>query len=629
MKSTLRLFRALPIETKKKKKATKTLLEKTIHKGFVFSPEVIHNYPEAELMRLADIIEQEMGLTPEQMNSSFHKSWQKIAEADIGQLVVEQVVHYITTYGFEQMGIYSESSVYIPNEKLEIPDIDIENISLVVIHGYTKEELKEKLLRLLGSGIALAEKTIESVVDIALWLELSREEIEAIKNKETRIILYDYLGIVPQNPTEFLRYIVYKAADKTLLIKSNGLIEEIKTHKNVVTVRLFSKYEKEHGLEKLAEIFYRFKPLFLAFKTNTQLSAKINKLRKLAVKYHKPMKEDYLNTVTARLKRGETINRSILEKELGRVNTFRKIRLAYALKFRTKDCESILYRIRNGKGYATDFDFHNRIKAEEILNVVLDFIVEDIKQNVNGKNIYIPEYMHYALPATEKQFTGFFPSGTYVSLDRDMIFGINWQNVKSNRIDLDLSLMNANVKYGWDGYYRDSELNVLFSGDMTNASDKNGATELFYVKRQEPSAWIMFVNYFNFNSSVEVPYKIVVAKERINQFNKNHMIDPNNVMAIANSTISQKQKVLGLISITENDCKFYFAETYLGRSITASNSKFAEHSRRYLFNFYENTINFNEILTKAGATIMDSKGDYDINLAPEKIEKDTIINLLI
>ncbi len=80
---------------------------------------------------------------------------------------------------------------------------------------------------------------------------------------------------------------------------------------------------------------------------------------------------------------------------------WRKIRLAYALKFRTKDVDSILYRIRNGKAYAMDFFFGDKERAKTILAIVLDSIVEDIVKNVKGKKIYIPDYINYSLPATE------------------------------------------------------------------------------------------------------------------------------------------------------------------------------------------------------------------------------------
>ena len=627
MKATLRLFKSLPIKNKEKGEVDTDLFVRTIRRGFIFSPEVISNYSRKELLQMISTFD-EIGLTPEQMNSSFHKSWQKVRDASIEQLVLEQIIHYMTTYGFERLGVYSQDSVYIPREELDIPEIDIDTFKVVVIKGYTKEEFKEKLLGLLMSGIALHEDTIKDVVDIALWLELTEKEISRIRNKEVNSILYDYLDLIPQDPIEFLRYLVYKSTEKTLLIKNKELIDGIKSNKNVGVIKLFKKYDAEYGFERLAEIFYRFKPLFLAFKTNPQLNKIINKLRKLAIKCHKPMKPDFLNDVTSILKKDRCIDEDLLIGELDRVNIFRKIRLAYALKFRTGNCNSILYRIRNGKGYATDFYFHEHEKAEQVLNTVMESIIQDVKKNVEGKKIYIPSYMKYTLPATEKQFTGNFPSGSCISLDKDMVFGIHWQNVDHHRIDLDLSVMSQEGKIGWDSDYRNESRTILFSGDMTDAAGKKGATELFYVKRRLESTFIMFVNYYNFDDSVEVPFKIMVAKELIEKFKENYMVDPNNVVAVASSVINQKQKVLGFGTITPEQCKFYFAETYLGRSITSSGSEFVEHSRKYLFDFYTTAISLNYVLERAGM-VEGEKGNCDIDLSPEILEKDSVLKLLV
>ena len=178
--TVIRLFKALEIKTKRKKKVSKAILETSLRQGFVFSPEVIYNYSETEL---SDLIDVGLGLSPEQMNRSFHKSWGKVKDASILQLIMEQLIHYFTTYGFERMGIYDENSVYIPNEKLEIPKVDIDGIAITVIKGYTKNELKEKILDLLKSGIALHEDTMKDVIEVCFHVGIDQENINDIKNK--------------------------------------------------------------------------------------------------------------------------------------------------------------------------------------------------------------------------------------------------------------------------------------------------------------------------------------------------------------------------------------------------------------------------------------------------------------
>jgi len=338
------------------------------------------------------------------------------------------------------------------------------------------------------------------------------------------------------------------------------------------------------------------------------------------------MKEDYLNTVTAKLK-NSFIDNNQLRDELEKVNTFRKIRLAYALKFRTHEgIDSILYRIRNGKGYADEFSFNNHNGAKTTLNIVLDSIASDIEPNVNGKKIYIPEHITYALPATEKQFTGQFPSGTCVTISKDLVFGIHWDNVEHNRIDLDLATITHKGKIGWDSAYRNDAASVLFSGDVTDARD--GASELFYVKRQAKTSMIMTVNYYNYDKDTPVPYKIIVAKEQVSNMRKNYMVDPNNVVAVSNSIITRQQTILGLIVVTTEECRFYFTQIDIGKNITSSLDDNTRRSREYLFNFYEKSIDLNTVLEKAGAVLVDEIGENVIDLSPESLEKDSILNLL-
>ncbi|HEY7415368.1 MAG TPA: hypothetical protein VH593_09260, partial [Ktedonobacteraceae bacterium] len=151
MESAIRLFKGLPIESKQSK-IDEDLLKQTISRGFIFAPEVVYNYPDTS--QIMELVDKAYGRSPEQFNQTFHKSWARVRDASIEQLVIEQLLHYFTTYGFEKFGIYDKDSVYIPREELNAPVLQ-DGIRLVVIKGYTRRELKEKLLGLLISGVAL------------------------------------------------------------------------------------------------------------------------------------------------------------------------------------------------------------------------------------------------------------------------------------------------------------------------------------------------------------------------------------------------------------------------------------------------------------------------------------------
>ncbi|KKM05347.1 hypothetical protein LCGC14_1755020, partial [marine sediment metagenome] len=587
------------------------------------SPQVIGNYSERELVKIIDTVADEVGLSPEQMNSSFHKSWKKVRDAPIFQLVVEQLFHYMTTYGYEVMGVFDHSTVFIPNEKLDVPELK-DGIKLTVIQGYTKKQLKEKLLKIVNSGIAL--KSVDEVVDIAKYCKLTEDEVLEVNNKEVRARLYVELDLIPEDPTDLLRLALYETIEKTLLINNKGTIEQIKGSEKDIT-DLFEQYDEEFGYKRLAEIFQRFKPLFLAFKANESMISIINKIGHLSGKYHKTMRPSLLNDITGILKRHEKINPKKLDEELNRVNIFRKIRLGQSLSYRMTGCKSIMYKIRNGKAFATEMEFDNIAGATEVYNVILKSIAKDLK-HLKGKEFYIPENLSYALPATEKQFTGNIPSGSYITVPKDMIFGIYWENVKGNRIDLDLSVMSLqHGKVGWDSSYRTDNRGILFSGDITDAP--NGATELFYISDAYEDTVLLNLNYYNFDENIPVPFKIMIAEEHPNRFGKNYTIDPNHMKCIVKSEVNKKQNVIGLATVKDGKCRFYFSETALGDSISVCGGKYITLARDYLANFSTNQITLNEILEKVGATIVTEPTKKSIDLSLEALEKDTFINLLV
>lgn len=624
--STIKTLNCVEVESSKKKKAGKKLINKTINKGYIFSPEV---YASHSFDKIIKSIESEVGLSSEQLNNSFHKSWVKIKDSFMERLVREQITHYITTYLFEELGTFDHDNVYIPNEKLKIPKLKLNKVSLRVIKGYKKEEILQEVLKLIKSGIAFKEETLKDLMNILYFLKVDKSVIDEIKNYELKIILMDNLGMVPENPIDFLRYLIYKTTGRTLLIKNKDSYEEIKKYENPdILVNILIRYYKKFGFKKLSSIFNRFKPLFLSFKINDDLSTIINRISKLSKKNHKPLKNDYLNSITCKINNNVTIKKKELEKELEKVNVFRRIRLLYALKFRLNKPTSILYKIRNGKSYTAKFRTKNRRVVKRVYELVLDSIIKNISENVKGKKIFIPKDVSYTLPATEKQFTDKYPNGTSVVVNKDMIFGVHWKNVENHRIDLDLSLINASQKFGWNAAYRNKDRSILFSGDMTDAPH-DGATELFYVKKKHNSANIIILNYYNYRT-VGVPFKFIIAKENAKDFKKNYMVNPNNIVMSADSNTQEKQKMLGLLISTNKECKFYFNEIYLQNSIVSSSNKYTMQAREYLIDSLINSVDLEYVLVKAGAKVIRNKtSKFDIDLSSENLNKNSILNLII
>ena len=107
-----------------------------------------------------------------------------------------------------------------------------------------------------------------------------------------------------------------------------------------------------------------------------------------------------------------------------------------------------------------------------------------------------------------------------------------------------------------------------------------------------------------------------------------HIVSLGFACFIAKTKINQKQKILGLVVTTTNECRFYFTEAYLGNSISSSGKEYVEQTRKYMFDFYTNTISLNKVLVKAGAKLVEDKEKCDIDLSFETLEKDSILNIV-
>jgi hypothetical protein len=637
IQSTLNLFKGVLIEkTNNRRKLNKRLFNMMIINGFMLDPKIINFYSEDDLEKLIHQVIKTIGINGEKLNSTFHKSWAKVKNTPIEQLILEQWFHYFTTYGMEYLGLYDKDFVFIPNEILEIPKLkNVEKLTLIYIRGYTEFELATKIKTVLYSGIALKKETINDLISLVINIKTARNEldIEKVKNKEAKIMLCDEFKIVPANPVEALRYIIYKCTGETLLIKNRNLIEKIKQADPNISLNLFDRLDKK----RMAEIFYRFKPLFLAFKrqetkhqVNRKINNRVNCIRRSACSYHSPMPEDFLNSVTAKINKKKKISIDILKSELSKVNIFRKIRLASSLNYRSLYPDSIVYKIRNGKSFSTNLDLPDRKdKYSEYLMIVLKEISEDL--NVKGKKIYLPSNIEYTLPSTEKQFTEMIPPGSCINIEGNLIVGIHWENTKNDRVDLDLSLTSLFEKIGWDSYYRFDSNNksVLFSGDITDAP--NGATECFFLQKGIDQPYVLAINYYNRNSqSQEIPFQLFFSGEKgIVNLKKNHMVDPNNIKAVVNSTVKDIQKGLGIIIPYEKGFKFYFSESDIGnqRSIKAD-KEYTKNYINYLLTYTSNIIKLKQVLLLAGAKFIKDREEADIDLSLEVIGKDTFIELL-
>ena len=152
--------------------------------------------------------------TNKSFNQTFHKSFDKVAHADINQLVIQQLVHYFSTYGLEALG--GNAHPWIPTEELDMPVgmpaklvviemTDAINIMNIVTSFFKK--VKQPNYKITDAFNLLFEEYVNCFPDDLTSFEL-------------QVIACEKMGVVPSNPVSVLRYIIYRLEGKTLIVNS-------------------------------------------------------------------------------------------------------------------------------------------------------------------------------------------------------------------------------------------------------------------------------------------------------------------------------------------------------------------------------------------------------------------------
>lgn len=535
-------------------------------------------------------------------NATFYKTWQDITSKNRWELALDQVVHYLTTYGTD----FAMGNGYVPNENpIEIPYKDFK-----VIMPATKEEIFEDCMGMLRSGIALKDDTISVLVEyITEYGFIDKVNLDEVKNKEAQAILSMKLGILPRDPFGMFRCIVYRYTGSALLIKSKESISTIKgdtwrySRKGTFD---FSKLSDEQ-LKALSTLFLRYKPLFLAMKDGKKNNKAINKIRKYAKVYHKPLKKGFWEiclTSECQIESAKSLAQA--QAKASELNNFRKIQLMQGIKERLlgKDDKGKMFVIRNGKMFIRE-DYSAPCDAKylvDLYNILETSLVDSIKGKAT--NVKLPKGVELSCPTSEKNFIGNFPFGSYVPMSGDHnVFGIYWRNEWGAR-DLDLWYTDKNGnRYGWSSSYYDAGNTIVFSGDMTNAQPE--ATELFYLGKKCTEGNVG-VNVFSGSNKCKL--KLFVASEDCEEALKQHkrrgwndpnpayMCDPNNIVAEAEIEFSDGG--LKKIGCVHNN-KLVLMDMTAG-SGRVSTSTAADIIHKQMTNKVESYVDLKPILEKAG-----------------------------
>ena len=636
VQATLNLFQAVP-NLEKENFSNYTLNNaRNVANGFFITEKAFQSCPCVAGKTFFSYIKNKFGYDIFELNQSFYKSFKTVTELSPQQILVNKLLHYFSTYGMENLGIFERGLVYIPNDALELPK-DSTPLKITVIDALDNAEIATRAVNMIQSGAALSQETLNSLAEIVKFLKISLD-VDEIKNKEFSMQLYKTLNILPKNPVQFLRFMIYIASGSTLLIKNRETIYALKTSYADFD-EIFSLYIQKNGVEKLASIFHRFKPLWLTFKSRSKyLKSTINKMRKLADKYHKPAPPKFLETLTS----ARNVDIATLQTELSKITTYKKISLANSLLYRTAAPQNIIYHIRNGKTFIDEYSGGISFDAQEILNIILESIVEDIAPNVRGKKIFIPANFKYAAPVSEKFFVGNIPCGSaYTFEKKSVVVGVHWFNILADkeewRVDLDLHLNSEKIDIGWqndfddENYINTKEEKIIFSGDMTDAPiSSGGATEAYFVGETLTDEFLTInLNYFNRAENVSVPFKLILADVNKESIDRKYLLAAHEIAFCVPNEISAGQMMIGFLSANDSGEKvFYFYSGKMGDNRVARSNGLITQAISAMTTNLKSCLSLQEILLRAGAILENvDSSNCDINLNPSEVAKDTLLNL--
>lgn len=554
-------------------------------------------------------------------NSGFYKTWQEVQEKSRFELYIDQILHYLSTYGTDYQG-----EVYSRNGE----PIDIPYNTYTVIEAVTIDELFDRLINWLKSGIATSTDLLNEMINyIDEYNRLTGKKIpvDEIKNKEAQIMICDKLGIMPTEPNALIRYMFYKVTGKPMVIKSKSLLYQL--HAQFISIPEFRFTEGQ--LRGLATIYNRYKPFILGLKKNKGNVKWVNKVSRLAKNLHKPMKigfwENLTNLSEAEIKNQWGANITKLDSMYKCIRLIEMIRLR---RTQNTNKSSRMFTIRNGKIF---IDKNSIAPFNPILNDVEEALLGSIAEALepqainqeawqNG-NVYVklPSNVELMCPSSEKLFFGNLPYGSYFTFPtEDACFGVYWRNEWGTR-DFDISFLDSKgYKWGWNGGYYDTKNSLVFSGDMTNADPE--ATEMFKVNKKCPNGYIMLNRY---NGEDGSKYQLFFGKENIKNLYRNHMVNPNNILLKEEGFSTSQQQMVGIIY----EGKYYPMLLNMGNSrVSISTEGYWEAIR----DKSTSHLSVREVLLEAGWKIWDPESEECKQFDGPAMDlsdysKDTLVNL--
>ena len=607
-----------------------TLNHKALVKGYVINP----NCCTKDVERFLD----EEDMDP---NSTFYKDWFDVTSKSRVELFVDQVTHYFLSYGLELD--------CVPNDR--------DRSSVPFYEGYkyiqpiSSVDLYDKCMEMLGTNVALKQTSVTALVEYVCDYVNENSidfDIDLIANKEAVGMICSKLGITPNDPFQLLRHIMFVTTKKSTLIKDKDTINRIRLSQTVFDFTTLT----DKQIKALASIFYRFKPLFLAFRKDgwsgwnnsdsefiknirTKFAYNrmvINKIRRMAEEYHKPMRVGFWEEILGKHYSLGFIQYALEgnNRTINAPTNFKIVQLIQSINERLLVAGGRgknLYIIRNGKTWTKETNINvvdSRIFYWEDLKKILE---DELVKRLSAKKCVVKfnKDMVLACPSSEKNFVGDIPFGSYFPMKANSFFGVYWKNDWGTRdFDLSFNIMNGN-KIGWNGSYYSMDNDIIFSGDIINAP--NGASEVVLCQKDCPDGIINLNRYSGEDGSKFRFFFGTGNKNTKNWKRTGYMVDPNHIKVRTDCVSDTCQQSLGM---TYNNRVYLMNLGVAGGRVSMRNDDIIEALQRKVDTY----VDLKSILLRAGfedydkidLTDLDNEG-CEVELDLTDIKRDTLIRL--
>ena len=603
--------------------AAKARLDECLHMGVDVDVNIIASYNIDDLALIANEAKT-LGYSVDNFNSSFYKTFDEADSKSIYELRADQLRHYISTYGSNDI----EPVIYEP---VSFESGDNTDTTLVFIKGITIDELTAKVTSLLNSGVAIDSDLVEDIQSIINDYDL-HINIDNVLNKEFKCRHYLSTNTLPVSFDELMRLIVFVATGRTLLIKSpevKAALSDLTVYSADTISDIIKRYVNTYGYESAARNVTRYRKLILLVRGQLDRGSKtvINKVLKLSKTLYVARPTSVMSNLA-----NSQVSVNAVKSAAEKATTYDIVRGINYLKeqLSVSGQHAKLYTIRNGKSYVkiADTSNHDAFVMLDKLKLLLDTLSARYK-HLAGKTAYIPAEISFGMPTSTKSFVGDLPLFTRVSTQGPIIAGVAWRQ----NADVDLSAVSTTGQnLGWNaGYRTDSGLVASYSGDMTSLNSAGYASEYMLLKSVTSPVVMQAALFTNMtNADIDLDW-VIASHASAAAIGRDSMLDNSfdDVKLLAKSKLGDRVSANIMIKPTgdeTNDAIVMDINRYNGRIVNVDQSKLLTEA---LVRQADAAMTVNSFLKMVGVNVVSDQNaavDYDFSL--DTLTKSTFIDLM-